>query len=120
MSTKTWSFVDANDVYTGKTFTGPAHALAANTPPACRSVEGHLERDPNRQDPELERSRTLERIEALEIKQLRPLRELAIDPDDAEAKQRLAEIERLISGHRATIQAIAETDTSADARETPR
>lgn len=115
MSAKTWSFVDANDVYTGKTFTGPAHALATNTPEGCRAVEGPLERDRNRLDPELERSRTLERIEALERQQARPLRELAIDPANAEATQRLAVIDEQIAMLRQTIN--TQTEPGQDARE---
>lgn len=104
MSTKTWSFVDADDVYTGKTFTGPVHALAANTPAGCRAVEGLLERDRNRRDPELERSRTLDRIEALERQQARPMRELKIDPSNAEAARRLAAIDAQIATLRATLR----------------
>ncbi len=72
---ETWTFVDSHDIPTGATFTGPASALAANTPAGCRAVEGLLDIPP-RQDPELIRSRIIERLEAIERKSLRRMREL--------------------------------------------
>jgi hypothetical protein len=89
----TWSFVDIETgAFTGRRFSGPAHALEANTPEGCRAVEGALQLEA-RDDPELRRSRIVERIEALERRQQRPLRELQIDPTNAEARSRLEQIE---------------------------
>lgn len=47
-----------------------------------------------------QRAETLRSIEELERKQLRPARELAIDPENAEARQRLTEIEAQIAALR--------------------
>jgi hypothetical protein len=44
--------------------------------------------------------RARHRIEALERSQARPMRELQLDPNNATAKQRLAEIEAEIAGLR--------------------
>lgn len=49
--------------------------------------------------------RSRERIAELEIAQLRPLRELAVDPDNAAAKQRLVEIEAEIAELRPSLKA---------------
>lgn len=95
----TWSFVDAAGTPSGARFTGPERALAANTPEGCSAVEGVLPIPP-RNDPELIRSRIVERIEALERKQARPLRELAMDPGNEKAASKLAAIEAEIASAR--------------------
>lgn len=68
-------------MYTGQRFTGPEHALEANTPEGCRAVEGEIAAE-RVEDDELRRSRILFRLEALERKQQRRVRELlaASDP----------------------------------------
>jgi thioredoxin-like negative regulator of GroEL len=48
--------------------------------------------------------RARHRIEVLERAQHRPMRELAIDPNNAEAKRRLAEIETEIEGLRGQLK----------------
>jgi len=48
--------------------------------------------------------RARRRIDELEQSQLRPMRELAIDPANAEAKRRLAEIDGEIAGLRPDLQ----------------
>lgn len=100
---RTWSFVDElTGKPTGQTFSGPEHALAANTPPGCRAIPGMLEHV-RRDDPELRRSRTIQRIEVLERRQLRPIRELQLDPTNDDARRRLDEIEQEIQQLRATL-----------------
>jgi hypothetical protein len=96
---RTWSFVDSDGSPTGATFSGPAAALAANTPDGCRAVEGLLEVAP-RADPELIRSRILSHIDALQRMQLRALTELAANPDDAAAKRFFAERQEKIAALR--------------------
>jgi hypothetical protein len=96
---RTWSFVDSDGSPTGATFSGPASALAANTPDGCRAVEGLLEVAP-RADPELIRSRIIERLEALERKQARRVREIlatsdpqlkALDDEAADLREKLTD-----------------------------
>jgi hypothetical protein len=96
----------------GHYYGSPKH-LEKNTPEGCAAVPGRY--DPSRQridpetrepvddvQPEDARRRTRElklRIDDLERRQARPLRELALDPGNATARARLegleAEIERL-------------------------
>lgn len=54
-------------------------------------------------DRKRQRRRTMARIEDLERRQLRPLRELQIDRDNAEAAQRLASIDEEIANLRKVI-----------------
>lgn len=59
---------------------------------------------------ERQRAVSLSRIKELEEKQLRPLRELARDPENAEARRRLVQIDTDIAELRASLS--AETETS--------
>lgn len=112
MNNSTWSFVDiTTGEYTGRRFSGPEDALEANTPQGCRAVEGVLQLAP-RDDPELRRSRTIQRIESLERQQLRPMRELTRDPQNAEARRRLDQIDSEIAELRNALSAGADATRS--------
>lgn len=122
---KTWSFFDpATGLFSGRGFSGTEMALSENTPDGLVPIEGTYDRRSQRIDvatgavvaheptaPEiaadshaaLKRQRR-QRIVALEQKQLRPLREIAIDPSNAEAKQRLQEIDDEIAAKRAELR----------------
>lgn len=90
----TWSFVDADGAFTGRTFSGPERDLAANIPDGCTAVEGLLRLPPA---PKRTGDRRRARIDELERAQARPMRELQLDPANVEAKRRLVEIEREIA-----------------------
>lgn len=74
------------DVATGQ-------VVAYQRPPGELEAEQRTARD----------RRARQRIEQLERLQLRPARELALDPSNAEAKRRLADIEAEIAGLRAEL-----------------
>lgn len=108
---KTHSFFDpVTGVISGRTVTCSPKLLELNTPKGMVAIEGRFNHETQRVDVEtgqvvahepgkqevLRRRRDEQaraRIAALETAQLRPLRELAIDPASDEAKQRLAAIE---------------------------
>lgn len=108
---KTYSFYSIETgLFVGRKFRGHARHLEANTPAGCKYVEGSF--DPTKHriengsvvervrsqvelDAEIRAARAgvaLEKIEALELQQLRPLRELAIDQDNPIARARVTEI----------------------------
>lgn len=117
----TWSFYNLETgLFHSGTFTtgarAPARAMRdvnANTPEGFAAIEGRYDRLTQRVDVDTGQVIAYERppseiadeqqtadeqrarrgIEALEVAQLRPLRELAIDPDNATAKQRLVDID---------------------------
>jgi hypothetical protein len=117
----TVSFYDPNTgLFTGRRRRGPReHALRA-VPKGLAAIEGRYDRHTQRVDvetgnvvayerpaAELEAEQRAkrdrharERIAALERAQHRSLREIAIDPANAEARGRLDEIEREIAGLR--------------------
>src|SRR6185436_8258209 len=105
-----WQFYDPQTgVLSSRRFSGPAHALAQNTPVGMAAVEGfhdHLsqrvdvatgevvayQRPVSEVDTERRAARERQarrRIDELERAQHRPMRDLAIDPTNAEAKRRL-------------------------------
>jgi hypothetical protein len=107
-----WSFARSDTgEFTGRRFSGPDGSEVAKTPAGCIAIEGRHDRLSQRVDvatgsvvpyerPEAEleaeqraqrRQQARQRIDELERAQHRPLRELAIDPDNAEAKRRLDE-----------------------------
>lgn len=109
-----WSVYDlATGLFTGRRVTCLDQHAKANTPDGCGLIEGVFDRKSQRVDletgvvvayerpaAEIEveqrdvlRRQARQRIDELERAQLRPMRELAIDPNDAEAKLRLAEID---------------------------
>jgi hypothetical protein len=117
----TWQFYDRETgLFAGRSFTGPDRALAANTPRGFAAIEGRYDRHSQRVDVasgvvvayerpaaeiEAEQKTAREqqarhRIAELELAQHRPMRELVIDPSNAEAKRRLQEIEGEIAGLR--------------------
>jgi hypothetical protein len=128
---KTWSFADASTgLFTGVTFSScapsnkQAAVLAANTREGWIAVEGthdHLSqrldlatgkvvndadlarRNADAAEREQRRTLALARIRELEFKQLRPMRELATDPDSDMALGVLAEIDAEIAQLRAQL-----------------
>jgi len=124
--TRTWSFYDpATGEFIGRTFAGPDTALAINTPRGMVAFEGDHDhrtmrvnlgtgalerwrdpppsRDHQWQAGQWVRSRVaarreaLAQIVALEAQQLRPLRELAVDPDNPIARERLTSLDAQIA-----------------------
>jgi hypothetical protein len=106
------SFYDPETgIFTGRQFRGSLRNLSANTPPGMKALRGRYDHRTQRvdvetgevvaydapPDPGQKRNRARARIRALEAKQERPLRELSIDPNNADARQRLAEIDAEIS-----------------------
>jgi hypothetical protein len=87
-----WTFVDASGNDTGRYFDGPEHMLEANTPAGHTVREGHVKRpfEPTAQD----------LINQLEAGQARAMRELALNPGDKAARDKLAAIDAAIDGHR--------------------
>lgn len=120
-----WSFYDSETgLFTGRVKTLPGDALLKeNTPPGCGALPGVFDRLAQRVDlktgevvayqrpqAEIDAEQSAKRarearaqIEQLERAQARPMRELAIDPDNAEAKRRLAEIDDEIKELRADV-----------------
>lgn len=119
---KGWSFyrVETGE-FTGRHFIGSERALASNTPLGCGAIAGRFDRLTQRvQDGRVvERVRSqkevdaatqearhqaaLREIEAIERQTVRPLRELLIDPQNSEARRRLAEAEAQIAALRADL-----------------
>lgn len=126
-----WSFYDpATGRLVGRTFSGPASMLAANTPAGLAAIAGehnHIThrvtlatgeveqwRDPRpsddhewdseagawRRSAAADRRDALARIVGLEAQQLRPLRELAVDPDNPIARERLTSLDAQIAALR--------------------
>jgi hypothetical protein len=91
---RTWGFVDDKGEFTGRHFSGPESDLAANTPPGTKPVEGMMpaSRAPSDQA----------RIEQLESRQWRAVRELALDPNNAAARAKLESINAGIAKLRST------------------
>lgn len=124
---RTWSFYREQDgSILGRHYSAPTDQfLEQNTPAGCVAIEGRYDRERQRMD--LQSRRVIDdaelarmnaekrtqamrgdlartRIEALERQQLRPLRELAIDPTNAEARTRLAEIDAQIATLRTQLE----------------
>jgi hypothetical protein len=116
-----WSFYNpaTGEIHT-RTFSGSTKLLALNTPPGTVAIEGSFNHRTQRVDvrtgnvvdyqpgidavrDELLKQQAQDRIDALEAAQLRPIRELLIDPADATAKQRIIEIETEITTLRARL-----------------
>jgi hypothetical protein len=116
-----YSFYDPKTgALTGATFysSNPAH-LALNTPAGLAVVEGEWSaeryavdlatgavvprRDAPPPDPEKRRRDLLVQIAHLEARQMRPLRELAIDPHDRGARERVTAIDEQIAALRAQL-----------------
>ncbi len=116
-----WSFFRiADGEIADVVFSGNERLLALNTPAGCKPIAGTFDRLSQRVDvatgavvayqrpaAEIEAEQRAERdrqarqrIEQLERASWRPLRELQIDPENAEAKRRLAEIDGEIAGQR--------------------
>jgi hypothetical protein len=128
---KIYSFYSAKTgAFIPRKWSGPRAYLDQNTPPGFIPIEGRYDYRSQRfdleagvvvSDPDLasesnkrmqrerRRQAALIRIHRLEQRQARPMRELAINPQDAEARRRLDEIESEIHVARA---ALSETDTS--------
>lgn len=119
----TWSFADARTgEFTGRRFTGMEAHLPANTRKGEIAVSG--EHDPLRSrydlatrlivpsaaarakelDADLRRASAQRALTALEERSLRALRELAINPDDAAARERLIELEKQAAPLRAKVR----------------
>ncbi len=117
---RTWSFYsEADGRFLSRRLTSTdRNAREINTPPGYRAIEGHFDHlsqrvdlesgqvvddadlaqaNRVRMDREREHSSSLQRIEQLERQQLRPLRELAVDPKNAEAESRLRSIDEQIA-----------------------
>lgn len=122
----TWSFYRLRDgTFTGKRFSCPYESqLSTNIPDGCGAIAGRYQ-SPQRvdletraviEDPDLaaqaetQRGKiqrhglAMHRIDELERRQLRSMRELAIDPANADAAQRLAQIDREIAVLREAIR----------------
>lgn len=107
---KTWSFrlVDSGE-FTGATFTGAADVMRANIPPGCEAVEGlHPAAPDPAADRRIARHRILRQIEAQEAKQLRAMRELTLDANNAAARARLAEIDAAVATLRERLRTAVE------------
>jgi hypothetical protein len=119
---KVYSFYDPQTgVLTGSTFCASRpEYLEANTPRGLAAVEGEwnplthtvdLETSavvPSPAaapavDPDRQRRDTLVKIAQLEARQLRPLRELAIDPHDRQARDRVSAIDAEIAALRSSL-----------------
>jgi hypothetical protein len=121
-----WSFYRLSDgAFTGQCLMSSQDALAGNTPPGCAALEGNYDHRSQRVDlqtgtvvddaalaEENRRSREQQQrrdhatlsIAELERRQLRPTRELQIDPTNAEARSRLEAIETQIAGLRTSLE----------------
>jgi hypothetical protein len=127
---RTWSFyLLETGAFTGRTYSSTdPDTLARNTPPDCVAIEGtfdprtqrfdsragmveHWRPAPPSDDHEwidgawrlsaaAIRRRTLAQIRAIESQQLRPLRELAVDPDNPIARERLTSLDAQIAALR--------------------
>lgn len=119
----TWSFADEKTgEFTGQQFSGPDEHLPANLPPGTVAVEGThdplttrynlqsetVEEFASPQAQRLERERNRERLDnrlaELESRTLRALRELAINPNDGQARQRLIELDQQAAGLRERVR----------------
>lgn len=119
-----FSFAHADTgLFSSKRFDGSKRLVALNTPPGHVAIEGEYDRRTQRFDPltgkvvayqrpqaEVNAERRAARqasarqaIADLELKQLRPIRELMLDQNNAEARQRLQKIEENIAARRADL-----------------
>lgn len=100
-----WHFVDEAGEPTGQTFSGPERLLAANSPVGCKAVPGDAPQV-RKDHAEGRRLRALLRIQALEAKQHRRIRELLkqSDPQLQALDEQIDLLRRRLT---------AETDTSA-------
>jgi hypothetical protein len=120
MNNRVFSFYRESDgLFTGRRITtNDMAALKRDTPEGCVALEGRYDRCRHRvdlatgeviideslsadRDRERRRNAALQAIEELERRQHRPMRELAADPGNVEAAQRLAEIDEQIAQLRA-------------------
>lgn len=106
---KTWSFYRLEDgLFISRRFSSTnAEIVEKNTPDGCAAIEGRYDQRTQRVDlatgdvvaheapPDARRlrDRAQARIAALEGKQNRPARELALDPSNTEARRRLEAID---------------------------
>lgn len=105
-----YSFYDEKTgVFTGRRYSGKA--VKENTPQGLAAIEGTHDRRTHRvdldtgevvpyqapPDAQQQRDRAQARIATLERAQQRPSRELAIDPDNAEARRRIEAIDAEIA-----------------------
>lgn len=114
---KTWSFYNQETgELSGRTFTGPEKAIAANTPIGLVAIEGshnHLtmrvqdgavvKRESQLPEHENLRALVLARIAGLESKGLRAMRELALTPNSTKARDVLTAINSQIATLRESI-----------------
>ena len=111
-------------LFTGRHVMCFENEIARNTPEGCAVMVGRYDRLLHRVDVETgtvvayapphdspilvqqRAAKARRRIDALERAQLRPLRELQLDPANADARSRLAEIEREIAGLRVDLHRV--------------
>lgn len=122
---RVWSFYDsATGLFSGRHTSCSSKLLSLNTPAGYVAIEGQYDRRTQRVElatgavvsyerpaAEIEaeqraarQQNARARIAMLELAQSRPLRELAIDPSNAAARKRLAEIEAEIESLRPILQ----------------
>jgi hypothetical protein len=106
----TWHFYRiADGRFTGEAYDGPEAYLIQNIPPGCEAATGVtdwrrqrveygelVECEPEPEPRSVRNAELATQIRALEAQQARPLRALALDPTDATARAKLAEIEAAI------------------------
>jgi hypothetical protein len=109
---KTWHFYESSTGEpTHRSYAGPAEHLDANTPDGCEARADAPEPPPVQEELRVTPGAiALARIQILEAKQPRVLRELALG--DADAKARLQALDDEISALRS--QLVAATDTPSD------
>jgi hypothetical protein len=122
MKETTWSFYRASDglFISRRCMTNNQKSLKLDTPPDCIAIKGRYDRFRQRvdiatgqvivdeslgaeRDRERQRDAAVQAIAELEQKQLRPLRELAVDAGNAEARRRVEQIEAQISTLRGSL-----------------
>lgn len=109
------SFYDPKTgLFTGRMFIGPARTVELNTPSGCKAMPGKYDHRSQRvdletgevvayeapPDPRARRRKVRQRIASLERRQLRPLRELALNPEDSDTRARLAALDGEIAKQR--------------------
>jgi hypothetical protein len=122
MSLRRWSYYRESDglFISQRRSTNNAQLVSRTAPDGCIAIEGHYDRFTQRfdiasgkvvADPSLaaerdacrRQQRALTGIAELERRQARAMRELAIDPDNAEASQRLRDLDGRIAKLRAEL-----------------
>lgn len=118
---KTWSFYSmSNGLFAGRAYSGPDDSIEANTPVGFVAIEGSFDRHAQRvdlatgqvivdellgaeRDTQRRRDVALRTIAALELTQLRPERELRLNPANETAQRKMEEIEAAIVIERAKL-----------------